>query len=953
MRSGITRPALVSILSLVLTDWPVPAPAQTPAWTVRFDSGRGDEPAFVAQWRSSLDPTHHLAVDASGSVYVAGSLSQDTAACFLTRYESGGSVAWLRMIASTCSYATVVLDGIGGVYVVATQFPPHPSAWPEPSPSDADWLIVKYDGSGTRLWTRSWDGVGRQAWSVPSAAAGGANGIVVTGTSTTDSFNQNVFTRRYDSAGALLWAASYGDGSSRLDSSSVALDAQGRVTIAGSSTNNVTSTFSGFAVRYASDGTETWSQVPATGGTIVADESGEAWMAAGSQVIKWLAGGQEAWRTPCPAGVIAVRSGVVAVTDGFSTSRIDAAGALSWTRSVPTGGLLNSVAIAPSGAVLVAGEMQGTNADYLVLDYDVAGNPAWQRSYDWGPSDVEGATALVVAEDGTVHVSGNAGTATNRSGDVGTLEYDETGALLWAVREPLAPRSDGFPALVLDGDGHPIVTSFSLASGSPARRRYSPGGLPEWVLPGTNYSELLAAHLLGGVVGASSLAGDVLVGRYDSNGNKLWSATYPHPAEYYDVPLALGEDLAGGTSVLVAETHPIRFGSITQWRLLRYDRDGTLVWDRLIQDGLTVAGLRVDGAGNAYLWGSVFTAGVSRPALFKYDAAGSLAWTRQWLAPGAEESVFLTAALDGAGNVVLTGSSRASGQGADYATLKFDPSGNLLWARTRDNSAADDRASSVSLDGAGNVVVTGLSLSGATYQIVSVSYDPAGNERWVDTHPAGAQVGMPQVAVSLEGAATVTGDVWNGTDSDLVVLRIDAAGSSSWTFTLPGEGGGSDRANAIAVDANGAVAVAGTTWGEGTGQDALLLRFDPDRASLRFHTVTPCRFVDTREPALGGPAPLPALNVRAYKGAGVCGVPSSARALSLNLTVTGATAPGNLRAFPAGFPPPTASHANYEPGQTRANNLVVGLGTDARVGLLASQASGSVHVILDVNGYFE
>ena len=33
--------------------------------------------------------------------------------------------------------------------------------------------------------------------------------------------------------------------------------------------------------------------------------------------------------------------------------------------------------------------------------------------------------------------------------------------------------------------------------------------------------------------------------------------------------------------------------------------------------------------------------------------------------------------------------------------------------------------------------------------------------------------------------------------------------------------------------------------------------------------------------------------------------------------------------------------------------MVVGLGLDGRLAVLASQASGTVHVIVDVNGYFE
>jgi hypothetical protein len=121
-----------------------------------------------------------------------------------------------------------------------------------------------------------------------------------------------------------------------------------------------------------------------------------------------------------------------------------------------------------------------------------------------------------------------------------------------------------------------------------------------------------------------------------------------------------------------------------------------------------------------------------------------------------------------------------------------------------------------------------------------------------------------------------------------------------------------------------------------------------------FYTLAPCRAVDTRRPAgdFGGP-PLAAQSERTFALAGQCGVPASARALSLNLTATGATAAGNVVLFPAGTFPPSSSTLNYAAGATRANNAIVGLGPSAGLRVRSNQASGSVHLVLDVNGYFE
>jgi uncharacterized repeat protein (TIGR01451 family) len=128
----------------------------------------------------------------------------------------------------------------------------------------------------------------------------------------------------------------------------------------------------------------------------------------------------------------------------------------------------------------------------------------------------------------------------------------------------------------------------------------------------------------------------------------------------------------------------------------------------------------------------------------------------------------------------------------------------------------------------------------------------------------------------------------------------------------------------------------------------------PVERTMSFYTVSPCRLVDTRKPAgnRGGPA-LGAGVARSFPIVGACGVPSTAWAVSLNVTVTQPTTAGNVRLFPGGTPSPLASSLNYVAGGTRANNAIAALGSAGDLTALASQATGSVHLILDVNGYFE
>jgi len=124
-------------------------------------------------------------------------------------------------------------------------------------------------------------------------------------------------------------------------------------------------------------------------------------------------------------------------------------------------------------------------------------------------------------------------------------------------------------------------------------------------------------------------------------------------------------------------------------------------------------------------------------------------------------------------------------------------------------------------------------------------------------------------------------------------------------------------------------------------------------AAQSFYTVTPCRLIDTRNPAgpLGGPS-LTAGGERTFLAAGSCGIPLTAKALAINLTVIAPTTQGSLQALPAGSPLSPASAVSFRPGVTRGNNGILSLdGTGALV--VRSSASAPVDFTVDVTGYFQ
>ena len=120
--------------------------------------------------------------------------------------------------------------------------------------------------------------------------------------------------------------------------------------------------------------------------------------------------------------------------------------------------------------------------------------------------------------------------------------------------------------------------------------------------------------------------------------------------------------------------------------------------------------------------------------------------------------------------------------------------------------------------------------------------------------------------------------------------------------------------------------------------------FGSQSSGLAFYPVTPCRVADTRTSSA-----IPAQGTRSFSMTGVCALPASAQAYSLNLTAVPPAALQYLTAWPTGQSQPFVSTLNALEGQIVANAAIVPAGTNGAVSVYVSDAS---NVIVDVNGYF-
>jgi hypothetical protein len=293
--------------------------------------------------------------------------------------------------------------------------------------------------------------------------------------------------------------------------------------------------------------------------------------------------------------------------------------------------------------------------------------------------------------------------------------------------------------------------------------------------------------------------------------------------------------------------------------------------------------------------------------------------------------------------------------GSDYVAtsgaLTFPPgstSGEISVTVTGDRIFEPNETFTVNLSSPTNGVlsdaqavatITNDDAAGLSIGDVSVAEPPTGTRTaafTVTLAPTSAGTVTVQYA-SADGTATSPADYTAvagtltfppnaATQTIPVVIKADAIEESPETFTV------------TLSNPTGGPAIA---YGTGLGRI-----FDPGN----LFTVTPCRLADTR--GAQGPALSPGAD-RTFTVAGLCGVPPTARAVSVNVTVTGATQAGDLRLYGAGTAVPFASAINYGPAQTRANNSIVPTGAAGQLAVHLDQALGSVHFILDVNGYVE
>ena len=371
-----------------------------------------------------------------------------------------------------------------------------------------------------------------------------------------------------------------------------------------------------------------------------------------------------------------------------------------------------------------------------------------------------------------------------------------------------------------------VVVVCALLLGSPVLDRA--GGTPpleppqvSWtrgyngIANGSDYAKDIAVDSAGDVIvsGYAKNTGtdyDFVTRKYTPDGNTVWTKTYNRSGSYPDYAMAIAID--ADSNIVVAGFSYNTTGGY-DGIIVKYNSSGIQLWAKTYNysgsSNDRFYDVAADANGNIYAVGKTGNNGL----IVKYTPNGSIAWTKTYNGPANGGDYFYKLAIDSNGNVYACGESTGIGTGQNCLTLKYSPSGTLLWAKTYNGSANGwDLLEAIALDSAGNVYVTGSVETATDSNYVTIKYSPAGNLLWTAFYTATA-TGWDEsyaIAVTSDSNIVVTGYSQSTTSVDAATVKYNSqTGSQLWATRYNGAGNSTDYAEAIATDRLGNVYIHG------------------------------------------------------------------------------------------------------------------------------------------------
>lgn len=422
-------------------------------------------------------------------------------------------------------------------------------------------------------------------------------------------------------------------------------------------------------------------------------------------------------------------------------------------------------------------------------------NREWTSYFNSSSNDNDEVSSMTVDVSGNVYVTGYS-IVNGNDKDFITIKYNSAGVSQWTSRynNPAMNDDDEAISLTTDDLGNVYVTGFSKGNGT---------------------------------------FKDYLTVKYSPSGNELWTARYNGTGN--DDDIAVSVEVTNSGNVIVSGTS---VGDLTSedYLTIMYNSNGAEQWTArynydLVDDIEIAKSMTVDGFGNVYVTG--FSYGLSKNedyAVVKYNSAGTEQWVARYNGPSDSYDISTDIITDISGNVYVTGYSYDNVSLEDYATIKYNSSGEQQWVSKYNGASGKfDIANSITTDNAGNVFVTGYSYDvNSSEDYATVKYNSAGGQQWVSLYNGSGN--DFDIATSIK--SDVNGNVYvagysygTGTQEDFATVKYNSNGDQQWAEIFNGDADSSDIAASLAIDQSGNIYTSGYSYVTSSGFDFITIKY--------------------------------------------------------------------------------------------------------------------------------
>jgi len=624
-----------------------------------------------------LEIPSHLTTDSNGNIYLSGITWSGNSVDYVTlKYNSNGEKLWHKTENPANREAwneatAVAVDNNGNVIV--TGYSPNTEGW-------LNYHTIKYTADGTKIWEQAYnykstdpENIADVTNSVPAAITTDAdNNIYVTGTF--DTYLNRIGTIKYNANGEEQWVQSHRSQDEQTNGWQIALH-NNKLYVSGNHSGSFSDDGT-VLLSYNTDGTENWAT--ATNGLIQSDHNKLSFDTNGNIIIaaNGMTPGAEAWEQD-----VAARAYKYSPEGNLLG---ESAFVISTTKGTATMGRMAGVGTDNNGNVYFSvNSFYTQNGNVFETVKSSFGNTVPEKQWSAKYANLGSSEAIMLNSfsdsKGSTFSTGSYYSYADEMLNMNyfLVKHKEDGTVAWNI---LYNSKNGNPADGIigkaDTNGNVYVGLIPSFEQSPPKLKLiklSPEGSQIWVkeIDWSNSSAFVLTPLEDGSLYFSGRSGNSIVGiKYNSDGTEAWKTSVPGISGQVNT----GNVNSNGQLTLTTRN----------FAAIQFNTNGTVNWSTTVSipgQTITASDMHISKDGSIYINGNTAQDDM---VIVKLDTAGKMQWYKTYGDQDRSERSYTIKSFSD-GGVALVGYSLAINGDIHNVIQKYSADGELLWNVKSDN----------------------------------------------------------------------------------------------------------------------------------------------------------------------------------------------------------------------------------------------------------------------------